>query len=139
MNVGDADVHQACFLGALQAVAAQKGKKDLVKNAVVSTEVHIGKPNGLEGFGLEVDIKVGGVSDDELLKLAHEVCRKSADMLFRGIVSTSMPDVDFVLSSSCALIVVHLPTALSSMSRRPKAECPADVQYRICLIVSTNL
>jgi organic hydroperoxide reductase OsmC/OhrA len=39
----------ACFLSALQAVARQQGKSDLVKNAAVTAEVHIGPPMDLVG------------------------------------------------------------------------------------------
>ncbi|ESK92110.1 organic hydroperoxide resistance protein [Moniliophthora roreri MCA 2997] len=65
--------YAACLLGAIRAVAAQKGKADVVKDAKVHTSVHIGTPNELPGFGLAVDIKVEGV-DDELLKAGHEFC-----------------------------------------------------------------
>lgn len=64
----------ACFLGALQLVAGKAGKKDAIKDAEIHVQVHLGKPTSMDGFALGVDIKVEGVHDDELLKLAHEVC-----------------------------------------------------------------
>jgi organic hydroperoxide reductase OsmC/OhrA len=63
----------ACLLGAIQMMAARKGRKDAAKNAVVHTSVHLGEPNGIPGFGLAVDIKVEGV-DEEILKAGDEVC-----------------------------------------------------------------
>lgn len=54
-------------------MAQRLGKEEMGKKAVVHTDVHIGKPNHFQGFGLAVDIKVEGV-DEELLKAGHEVC-----------------------------------------------------------------
>lgn len=66
----------ACFLGALQFVAGKAGKKDAVANAKIHTHVSLGVPEGFEGFGIGVDIKVEGVEDEVLIKAAHEVrCR----------------------------------------------------------------
>lgn len=66
----------ACFLGALQFVAGKAGKKDAVANAKIHTLVSLGVPEGFEGFGIGVDIKVEGVEDEALIKAAHEVgCR----------------------------------------------------------------
>jgi hypothetical protein len=48
----------------------------LAKKATVRTSVHIGTPNDLEGYGLAVDVKVGGV-DKELWKDGHKVCLDS--------------------------------------------------------------
>lgn len=62
----------ACFLSAMQLMAGKMGKSDVAKKAVVHTQVHVGEPKEMEGFGLEVDIKVEGV-DDELIKAGHEV------------------------------------------------------------------
>ena len=63
----------ACFLSALQMVAGQTGKTDMARNAVVHTQVHIGEPKDLGGFGLEVEIQVDGVEDSELIEAAHKV------------------------------------------------------------------
>jgi hypothetical protein len=67
--------HPACFLGALQHVAATTGKKDAVKGAKVHAKVLLGHPDSpaLEGFGIAVDLTVEGVQDDELIAAAHEV------------------------------------------------------------------
>jgi Ohr subfamily peroxiredoxin len=65
--------YAACFLSALQLVAGQKGKTDAAKDATIRTSVHIGKPEGSEGFGLAVDITVNGVEDQELIDAAHAV------------------------------------------------------------------
>jgi hypothetical protein len=54
-------------------VAGKTGKKHAVKSAVVHTEVHLGEPNAIGGFGLAVDIKVEGVDDDALIHAGHEV------------------------------------------------------------------
>ncbi len=45
----------------------------MADRAIVHTNVSLGTPNELPGFGLAVDIKVEGV-DDEVLKAGHEVC-----------------------------------------------------------------
>lgn len=63
----------ACFLGALQMVAGQKGKSEAAKNAVIHAKVHIGNPSDLPGFGLEVELKVEGIEDQALIDAAHEV------------------------------------------------------------------
>ncbi|KAG7098392.1 hypothetical protein E1B28_000351 [Marasmius oreades] len=65
--------YAACFLGAIQAVAAQQGKKEMASRATVHATVAIGEPEGMPGFGLGVDIKVEGI-DEELLKAGHEFC-----------------------------------------------------------------
>ena len=65
--------HPACFLGALQLVAGQTGKKELAANAKIHTSVHIGEPNNLPGFGIAVEIEVEGVPDEQLIQAAHAV------------------------------------------------------------------
>lgn len=60
-------------MGALQLTAGKAGKKDAVANAKIHTSVSLGVPEGFEGFGLSVDIKVEGVEDEALIKTAHEV------------------------------------------------------------------
>ena len=63
---------KACFLSAMQLVAGKLGKSEMAMKAVVHTQVHVGEPKELEGFGLEVDIQVEG-ADEELIKAGHEV------------------------------------------------------------------
>ena len=63
----------ACFLSALQLVVGQTGKSDMARNATVHTQVHIGQPEGMDGFGLEVEIQVEGVDDMELIEAGHKV------------------------------------------------------------------
>ncbi len=63
----------ACLLGAIQLVAGQQGKSEMAKNATVHAQVHIGKPNGLKGFGLEVEIQIEGIEDQALIDAGHEV------------------------------------------------------------------
>lgn len=46
----------------------------MARNAVVHTEVHMGEPKGMEGFGLEINIRVEGVPDEALIQAGHEVC-----------------------------------------------------------------
>ncbi|KAI0373947.1 hypothetical protein BV20DRAFT_961847 [Pilatotrama ljubarskyi] len=65
----------ACFLSALQMVAGQTGKTDMARNAVVHTQVHLGQPDGMEGFGFQVDIQVEGVDDVDLIQAGHKVRR----------------------------------------------------------------
>lgn len=62
----------ACLLSAIQMVSNQFGKTSEAKNAVVHTQVHLGKPNGADGYALEVEIQVEGV-DQELIDAGHEV------------------------------------------------------------------
>lgn len=69
---------QACFLGALQLVASKSSSPSasLAKDAKVHTKVHLGSPNEKPGFGLAVEITVEGISDEALVKAAHEVSSK---------------------------------------------------------------
>ncbi|TFK50062.1 OsmC-like protein [Heliocybe sulcata] len=78
--------YASCFLGALQRSAAAAGRKDVAETAQVHTVVRIGhcEEPPLEGFGLEVEINVEGVDDDEIIKAAHEFCPYSR-MLRQGI------------------------------------------------------
>ena len=62
----------ACLLSAIQMVSNQFGKTSEARNAVVHTQVHIGKPKDMDGFGLEVEIQVEGV-DKELIDAGHAV------------------------------------------------------------------
>lgn len=48
------------------------GKHESAKTAVIHTNVHIGEPTDMPGFGLAVDIKVEG-ADEDVIKAAHEV------------------------------------------------------------------
>ncbi|OCH92455.1 OsmC-like protein [Obba rivulosa] len=66
--------YAACFLSALQLVAGQQGKTDMARNAVVHTQVHIGQPKDMDGFGVQVDIQVEGIQDNDLIKAGHEAC-----------------------------------------------------------------
>lgn len=66
-------MHSACFLGALQLVAGKAGKKEAAQNAKIHASVHLGSPEGFDGFGIAVDIKVEGVEDEALIKAAHDV------------------------------------------------------------------
>jgi len=46
-------------------------------------------PEGFEGFGIGVDIKVEGVEDDELIKAAHEFCPYSRALTQGVLVNVS--------------------------------------------------
>jgi Ohr subfamily peroxiredoxin len=81
--------YAACFLGALQMMAGKTGKKHAVKNAVVHTQVHIGEPDKIGGFGLAVDIKVEGVDDDTLIQAGHENCPYSRALKDGVVVNVS--------------------------------------------------
>ena len=56
-------------------VAGRTGKVDMARNAIVHAQVHIGEPEGSEGFALQVDIQVEGVKDKDLIEEAHKVSR----------------------------------------------------------------
>ena len=45
----------------------------MAKNATIHTQVHIGQPEGMDGYGLQVDIQVEGVEDSELIQAGHKV------------------------------------------------------------------
>ncbi|KAI0745908.1 OsmC-like protein [Earliella scabrosa] len=79
--------YAACFLSALQMVAGQTGKTDRARNAMVHTQVHIGEPKDLGGFGLEVDIQVDGVDDSELIQAAHQACPYSRALHHGAVVN----------------------------------------------------
>ncbi|KAG1739241.1 OsmC/Ohr family [Suillus lakei] len=81
--------YASCFLGALQMVAGQTGKKDAARNAVIHTTVHLGETAGIGGFGLAVDIKVEGVEDEELIKAGHEACPYSRALMHGAVVNVS--------------------------------------------------
>ena len=59
----------------------------MAKKAVVHTSVSLGDAEGLEGFGIAVDIKVEGV-DDELLQAGHAV---SSPCFFSNVVDFTYP------------------------------------------------
>ena len=62
-------------------MAGKTGKKDAVKNAVIHTQVHLGEPKDIGGFGIAVDIKVEGVVDETLIQAGHEVRSTLGDCL----------------------------------------------------------
>ena len=64
-------------------MAGKTGKKDAVKNAVIHTQVHLGEPKDIGGFGIAVDIKVEGVVDEALIQAGHEVCSTLGDCLLQ--------------------------------------------------------
>lgn len=81
--------YASCFLGALQATAGRLGKADVIKDAVVRTSVHLGEVEELGGFGIAVDIQVGGVEDEALIKAAHEACPYSRALTQGAVVNLS--------------------------------------------------
>lgn len=66
-------VFSACFLGALQFVAGNAGKKEAAAKAKIHSSVVLGPAVEMEGFALKVDLKVEGIEDESLIKAAHEV------------------------------------------------------------------
>jgi len=60
-------------LGAIQAAAGQKGKKEVGERAVVHADVILGQPTDRPGYGLKVVLRVEGVEDQAILDAAHEV------------------------------------------------------------------
>ncbi|KAI0675388.1 OsmC-like protein [Trametes maxima] len=81
--------YAACFLSALQMVAGQTGKTDIARNAVVHTQVHLGQPEGMEGFGLQVDIQVEGVEDMDLIQAGHKACPYSRALAHGAVVNVT--------------------------------------------------
>ncbi|KAI0254132.1 OsmC/Ohr family [Lactifluus subvellereus] len=77
--------YSACFLGAIQAVAAKQGKKEAVARAVVHADVTLGLPTDRAGYGLGVVLRVEGVEDQAIIDGAHELCPYSR-ALREGIV-----------------------------------------------------
>jgi hypothetical protein len=63
----------ACFLGALQFVASNAGKKEAAAKAKIHSSVVLGHAAEMGGFALKVDLKVEGIEDESLIKAAHEV------------------------------------------------------------------
>lgn len=61
----------------------------LIKDAVVRTSVHLGEVEELGGFGIAVDIQVGGVEDEALIKAAHEACPYSRALTQGAVVNLS--------------------------------------------------
>ncbi|KAI0335140.1 OsmC-like protein [Cubamyces sp. BRFM 1775] len=81
--------YAACFLSALQMVAGQTGKTDKARNAVVHTQVHLGQPEGMEGFALQVDIQVEGIDDMELIQAGHKACPYSRALAHGAVVNVT--------------------------------------------------
>ncbi|EMD33578.1 hypothetical protein CERSUDRAFT_56378, partial [Gelatoporia subvermispora B] len=81
--------YAACFLSALQLVAGQKGKSEMTRNAVIHTQVHIGQPKDMEGFGLEIDVQVEGIEDDDLIEAGHRACPYSRALKHGAVVNVS--------------------------------------------------
>ncbi|KAI0700739.1 OsmC-like protein [Cytidiella melzeri] len=65
--------YSACLLSAIQLASNNLGKTDEARNAVVHTSVHLGKPKDMDGYGLEVEIQVEGISQD-LIDAGHAAC-----------------------------------------------------------------
>ncbi|KAJ7600344.1 OsmC-like protein [Mycena floridula] len=65
--------YASCLLLSIEMMAKKMGRKDPIKNAVVTAKVHLGKTVEMPGLGFELDVEVEGV-DEELLKAGREVC-----------------------------------------------------------------
>lgn len=65
-------------------MAGKQGKGDAAKNAVIHTQVHIGEPEKIGGFGISVDIQVEGVEDEALIQAGHEVSLSEVVLVRRG-------------------------------------------------------
>lgn len=63
-------------MGAIQAAAGKKGKKEVGERAVVHADVILGQPTDRPGYGLKVVLRVEGVEDQAILDAAHEVSRE---------------------------------------------------------------
>ena len=64
------------------------GKVSEASKAVVHTQVHLGKPKDMEGFGLEVEIQVEGVSQ-ELIDAGHAACPYSRALSHGAVVKVT--------------------------------------------------
>jgi organic hydroperoxide reductase OsmC/OhrA len=62
---------KACFLGAIQAVAEKRGKKEVGERAVVHADVILGEPADRPGYGLKVVLRIEGVEDQAILDAAR--------------------------------------------------------------------
>jgi len=82
-------VNLACFLASLRIAASMAEKPDVITDAKVTTTVHIGPANEMEGYGLAVDIEVENVADEGIVKAAHGVSK------FFSVVSVDFIDVSF--------------------------------------------
>ncbi|KIP06494.1 hypothetical protein PHLGIDRAFT_118885 [Phlebiopsis gigantea 11061_1 CR5-6] len=83
--------YAACLLSAIQMVSNQFGKTSEAKNAVVHTQVHLGKPKDADGFALEVEIQVEGV-DQELIDAGHKACPYSRALAHGAVVKVTKKD-----------------------------------------------
>ncbi|EIW63213.1 OsmC-like protein [Trametes versicolor FP-101664 SS1] len=81
--------YAACMLSALQMVAGQTGKTDAARNAAVHAQVHLGQPDGMEGFGLQVDLQVEGIDDMELIQAGHKACPYSRAFAHGAVVNVT--------------------------------------------------
>ncbi|KAF9793006.1 OsmC-like protein [Thelephora terrestris] len=66
--------YASCFLGALQFVASNAGKKEAAAKAKIHSSVVLGHAAEMDGFALKVNLKVEGIEDESLIKAAHEFC-----------------------------------------------------------------
>lgn len=82
----------ACFLGALQFVAAKAGKKEAAAKAKIHSSVVLGPAAEMDGFALKVDLKVEGIEDEALIKAAHEVVFSWLSLLYPSL---TCPPVQF--------------------------------------------
>ncbi len=101
----------ACFLGAVQVVAANAGKKEVGARAVVHADVSIGRSKDDPGLGLKVVLRVEGVEDQAIIDAAHEVG-------YSVVVTTTGTD-DFLMNR-CVHTVVLYVKGLRSRLRRPE-------------------
>ncbi|EKM57297.1 uncharacterized protein PHACADRAFT_208399 [Phanerochaete carnosa HHB-10118-sp] len=83
--------YAACFLSAIQMVSNKFGMTNEAKNAVVHTQVHLGKPEGADGYALEVEVQVEGVPQ-ELIDAGHEACPYSRALKHGAVVKVSKKD-----------------------------------------------
>ncbi|KAJ7600383.1 OsmC/Ohr family [Mycena floridula] len=76
--------YASCLLLSIEMVAEKMGRKNPIKDAVVTAKVHLGQTVEMPGLGFGLDVKVEGV-DEELLKAGLEFCPYSR-ALKHGIV-----------------------------------------------------
>ncbi|KAF7796647.1 hypothetical protein EIP86_007829 [Pleurotus ostreatoroseus] len=69
--------------------AGQQGKTDMARNAVVHTQVYLGKPKDMEGFGLEVEVQVEGIEDQALIDAGHAACPYSRALKHGAVVKVT--------------------------------------------------
>jgi hypothetical protein len=74
------------MLASIQTASNALDKVAEAKDAVVHARVHLGKPKGHDGYGLEVELEVEGISQ-ELVDAGHKVRFPEINSSYRAEIS----------------------------------------------------